>query len=72
MKISFFVSYGDTYWTDEIDTDYDFSEDGIEYDEDGVAWWFDEDEEIWYYYDEESEEWYEYGSEDCYGEESDW
>lgn len=30
-----------------------------EYDEDGVAYWFDEEDEVWYWYDEESDDWYE-------------
>lgn len=30
-----------------------------EYDDDGVAYWYDEEEEVWYWYDEESDDWYE-------------
>lgn len=37
--------------------------DGIEYDEDGVAWWFDEEEEIWYFYDEYFDDWFEWDEE---------
>ena len=33
---------------------------GIEYDEDGVAWWFDAEDEVWYYYDEDEDDWFEY------------
>lgn len=34
-------------------------EEEYEYDEDGVAYWYDEENEVWYWYDEESDDWYE-------------
>ena len=34
-------------------------EEEYEYDEDGVAYWYDEEDEVWYWYDEESDDWYE-------------
>ena len=39
--------------------DYE-TEDGVEYDEDGVAWWFDEDAEVWYFFDEDEDDWFEW------------
>jgi len=46
---------------DFADEEFDCCEDdGIEYDEDGVAWWFDDEEEVWYYFDEEFDDWFEY------------
>jgi hypothetical protein len=54
---------------EEIDDDVDFFNDGEEeveeeeekydYDEDGVAYWYDEENEVYYWYDEESDDWYE-------------
>jgi hypothetical protein len=44
------------------DVDFD-DEDGVEYDEDGVAWWFDEEDEIWYFYDEQFDDWFEWDEE---------
>ena len=51
---------------EEIDDDVDFFNDDeeeveeeYEYDEDGVAYWYDEENEIYYWYDEESDDWYE-------------
>jgi hypothetical protein len=32
-------------------------DDGVEFDDEGTAWWFDEEAEEWYYFDEETEEW---------------
>lgn len=55
------------YVDDELVYD---SDDGIEYDEDGVAWWFDEDDAVWYYFDEDEDDWVEF--EDYEDEESDW
>jgi hypothetical protein len=34
-------------------------EEEYEYDEDGVAYWYDEENEVYYWYDEESDDWYE-------------
>lgn len=44
----------------EHDEDFEDADDEIEYDEDGVAWWFDADEEVWYYFDEDEDDWVEY------------
>ena len=43
--------------------DFDIEDEGVEYDEDGVAWWFDEEEEIWYFYDEYFDDWFEWDEE---------
>ena len=43
---------------DEVEIDED--EDGIEYDTDGVAWWYDEETEVYYYFDEDADDWLEY------------
>jgi hypothetical protein len=40
----------------EIEFD-DAEDDGVEFDDEGAAWWFDEEAEEWYYFDEETEEW---------------
>jgi hypothetical protein len=42
-----------------IEVEDEFSDEEYEYDEDGVAYWFDEENEVWYWYDEESDDWYE-------------
>lgn len=42
-----------------IEVEDDFDDEVYEYDEDGVAYWFDEENEVWYWYDEESDDWYE-------------
>ena len=39
------------------------------YDDEGVAYWYDEEAEVWYYYDEESDDWFELEEEDGEGEE---
>jgi len=39
-------------------------EDGVEYDVDGVAWWFDEANDVLYFYDDEAEDWVEYDGEE--------
>jgi hypothetical protein len=53
----------DVEYVDYEDEDFEDEDDGIEYDEDGVAWWFDEDEEIWYFYDEDEDDWFEWDEE---------
>lgn len=30
-----------------------------EYDDEGTAYWYDEENDVWYWYDEESDDWYE-------------
>ena len=35
-----------------------------EFDEDGVAYWFDDEEQVWYYFDEEYYDWIECEYED--------
>jgi len=50
------------YIDDELvfEEEYEYEdEEGVEYDEDGVAWWFDEDDAIWYYFDEDEDSWVE-------------
>jgi len=42
-----------------IEVEDDFADEEYEYDDDGVAYWFDEENEVWYWYDEESDDWYE-------------
>jgi hypothetical protein len=42
----------------EYEDDVVFEDDGFEYDEYGIAWSFDEEEEVWYWYCEEDGEWY--------------
>ena len=49
-----------------VDGELVYEEDGIEYDEDGVAWWFDEDEEIWYFFDTVEAEWIEWYDDEEY------
>lgn len=44
-------------YAEEEESDIEYGD--IEYDEDGVAYWYDEDEDVYYYYDEEDDEWYE-------------
>jgi len=36
------------------------AEDGVEYDDEGYAWWYDEEEDIYYVYDEDADEWVEF------------
>jgi len=46
---------------DEVESEVEdeFADEEYEYDEEGVAYWFDEENEVWYAYDEESDDWYE-------------
>jgi hypothetical protein len=43
----------------EDETDNEFADEEYEYDDEGVAYWLDEENEVWYWYDEESDDWYE-------------
>jgi hypothetical protein len=43
---------------DEV-ADEEFADEEYVYDEEGVAYWYDEENEVWYAYDEESDDWYE-------------
>jgi hypothetical protein len=43
---------------DEFDDD-EFDDEEYEFDDEGCAYWFDEENEVWYWYDEESDDWYE-------------
>jgi hypothetical protein len=43
---------------DEAEED-EFADEEYVYDDEGVAYWFDEENEVWYAYDEESDDWYE-------------
>jgi len=51
----------------EFDVEDEFDgedEDGVEYDVDGVAWWYDEENDVVYFYDDEAEDWVEYEGEE--------
>lgn len=51
----------------EFDAEDEFDgedEDGVEYDVDGVAWWYDEENDVVYFYDDEAEDWVEYEGEE--------
>jgi hypothetical protein len=48
---------------DEFDGEGE-DEDGVEYDVDGVAWWYDEESDVVYFYDDEAEDWIEYEGEE--------
>jgi hypothetical protein len=52
------ITVGDMVIYVESDDVVEFEDDGYEYDEEGIAWSFDEEEEIWYWYCEEDDEWY--------------
>jgi len=62
--ISFECDYEELFGAAEYE-EYD-DEEGVEYDEDGVAWWFDEEEEIWYFYDEDADDWFEWDESEYY------
>jgi hypothetical protein len=49
-----------TYLQDFLASLYGEEEEEFELDEDGTAWWFDEDEEVWYYFDEDEDDWVAY------------
>jgi hypothetical protein len=51
------ITVGDVVVYVESD-EVEFADDDFEYDEDGIAWAFDEDEGIWYWWSEEDDEWY--------------
>ena len=42
---------------DEVEDE--FADEEYVYDDEGVAYWYDEENEVWYAYDEESDDWYE-------------
>jgi hypothetical protein len=45
---------------EEEDAEEDAEEaedDGVIYDVDGTAWWFCDEDEIWYFFDEEEDDW---------------
>jgi hypothetical protein len=46
-----------TYLQDFLASLHGEEEEDFELDEDGTAWWFDEDEEVWYYFDEDEDDW---------------
>jgi hypothetical protein len=46
-----------TYLQDFLASLHGEEEEEFETDEDGTAWWFDEDEEVWYYFDEDEDDW---------------
>jgi hypothetical protein len=52
---------------DEVECDDEVEhedEDGVEYDVDGVAWWYDEENDVVYFYDDEAEDWVVYEGEE--------
>jgi len=51
------ITVGDVVVYVESD-EVEFADDDFEYDEEGIAWSFDEDEGIWYWYSEDDDEWY--------------
>ena len=54
------LDFGDEFDCEFCDEDFEDFEDEIEYDEDGTAWWFDEEDEVYYYFDEDEDDWIEY------------
>jgi len=55
--LSYFgIEVGDAF---EGEAEDEFADEEYEYDEDGVAYWLDVENEVWYVYDEESDDWYE-------------
>jgi hypothetical protein len=48
----------------DLEEEFEVDEDEIEYDADGTAWYFDEDEEVYYYFDEDEDVWVEYDDEE--------
>lgn len=65
MKVTIYEFELHTEETYEDAYEYiELEDDDIEYDEDGVAWWFDEEDEIWYYFDEDEDDWVEFDDED--------
>jgi hypothetical protein len=51
------ITVGDMVIYVESD-EVEFEDDGFEYDEENIAWSFDEEEEVWYWYCEDDDEWY--------------
>jgi hypothetical protein len=49
----------DSYDADMDEAEDEFADEEYEYDEDGVAYWLDVVNDVWYVYDEESNDWYE-------------
>lgn len=56
------IEFDDEFECDEEVESED--EDGVEYDVDGVAWWFDEENDVLYFFDDESDDWIEYDGEE--------
>jgi hypothetical protein len=50
-----------------VEEEFEVDEDEIEYDADGTAWYYDEDEEVYYYFDEDEDAWVEYDDEEDEG-----
>jgi len=42
-----------------IEVEDEFADEVYEYDDEGTAYWLDEENDVWYFYDEESDDWYE-------------
>jgi hypothetical protein len=62
MKFVFTVDMHGMDWEFDAEDEVEMEDedDGIEWDEDGVAWWFCEEDEVYYYFDEEADDWVEY------------
>jgi len=58
-KVDFFDFL--SYFGIEVEDEFadEFADEVYEYDADGVAYWLDEENDVWYFYDEESDDWYE-------------
>jgi len=54
-----FVRFVDEIEEEEDEQDDEEEDEEYEFDDEGVAYWFDEENEVWYFYDEESDDWYE-------------
>ena len=48
----------------EVECDKCDEDEGIEYDVDGNAWWYDEENDVLYVYDEEADDWVVYDDAD--------
>jgi hypothetical protein len=42
-----------------LEVEEEFADEVYEYDDEGIAYWFDAENEVWYWYDKESDDWYE-------------
>jgi len=63
--LSEFVRFVDELEQEDDEQEEEEEEEEYEFDDEGVAYWFDEENEVWYFYDEESDDWYECEEEEC-------